>query len=98
MRCRDAQDGARTQSAPATFSRGGRGRGSSADRLRQRGRVDDTVAKNALEVPGIVRMNELARTRQMQVVEPGQPEAQRRGAKQRGPLRSLVGGELAPVL
>src|SRR5262245_15881965 len=46
----------------------------------------------------IVRVNELARPRQMQIVEAREPEAQRRGTKQRGPLRALVGGKLAHAL
>ena len=39
---------------------------------------------------GVVRMHELAGARQMEIVEPRQPEAQRGGAQQRGPLRALV--------
>ena len=53
-------------------------------------RCEDAVAQDALEVRGVVRVHELARARQVQVVEPRQPEAQRGGAQQRRPLRALV--------
>ena len=56
----------------------------------RRGAVADAVAQDALEVRGVVRVHELAGARQVQVVEPRQPEAQRGGAQQRRPLRALV--------
>ena len=57
---------------------------------RQLARTRDAVAQDPLEVGGIVRVRELARARKVQVVQPRQPEAQRRRAQQRWPGFALV--------
>ena len=59
--------------------------------VRVAGAARCACAQDALEVRRIVRVHELARARQVQVVEPRQPEAQRRRAQQRRPCLALLG-------
>src|SRR5262245_2124087 len=64
-------------------------------RQRPADRLGGTSTQDTLEMRGVVRVRQLARSRQMQVVQTGQPEAQRRGAQQRRPCFALVGIERA---
>ena len=52
-----------------------------------------TVAQDALEVFRIMRVHQFPGARQVQVVQPGKPEAQSRRAQQRRPRGALVGGQ-----
>ena len=50
-------------------------------------------AQDPFEGRRVVRVRELAGARQVQVVEPRQPEAQRGGAQQRRPLHAFIVGQ-----
>ncbi len=70
----------------------GRRRGAASE-VGKPGFAGDVVTQNPLERGGIVRVRQLALARQVKIVQPRQPEAQRRGAQQRPPKGALLEDE-----